>query len=143
MTIWSLAIAIVSLLVSVTTAYWNLWRKTDPKISLPSDMWLSNTVGGVPDVIFSLALWGSGSPNIPATIQSIGLYINNTTNGREIELEGQLKKQNLPIVVFGRQSELVEVIATVNDYIPQQMQRYDKWCDDLLKCVNSEKKRRG
>ena len=139
---WSLVVASAAFVVSVATAYWNLWRPVRLKMKLPNDIFVSNTLGGVPDARVSLSFSAIGSPANTTVIQRISLSLTNTITKKQIELEALRDDDGnrLPIIMHGRTTENRRFMFVVNDYVPDEVKRFEEWCNQIEHCVTDDKK---
>jgi hypothetical protein len=138
----AVAISIAALLVSIGSAYWNLLRSVQLEVATARDMWVSNTVGGVPDAFFTLGFRGVGSPDNAVTIRRIDLSLTNETTGKTVNLEAlrAVEGETFPIVIKGKESKSSQLLFQVNDYVPQRINRIESWCDEMLTALPESKR---
>lgn len=140
-TLLAVIIATGALLVSLATAYWNLWRRVRLSMRVSNDLYISNTLGGVPDVIVSVVFHGSGSPNHIATVQRLLLQLKNETTHKQILLEGLRAErgERLPFLVPGSSTVAKRLMFQTNDYVSDEISRVTDWCDALKTIVEPSK----
>jgi hypothetical protein len=127
-----------ALAVSIAATYWNLWRPVTLELELGStpDVFLSNTLGGVADAAVNIALRGNGSPDQALLVQQLRMTIT-PDGGKGIVLESNRSNDgrgpSIPLIVRGKDVVSAQFFFRVNDYVPDQISRFETWCDGLGK----------
>ncbi len=127
-------VSTVALAVSITTAYWTFWRPVSIHMAVSSSMYVSNTLGRIPDAVVDITVRGAGSNERAKVVQRIEMTIKPLAKGREDDamiLESLGYNANLPWMITGSTLQSVEVTFSLNPLVHQKLDIYRSWCDEM------------
>lgn len=131
----AIAISLLAVVISIAANYIALLRPVILQTAVSHDIFVSNTLGGLPDAVISLSFRGVGSPEKAVVVQSLQLEITNTTSAQKLTLEAMreldAEKRFSPIVVAGRSITSRTYLFQMNEMLPEQVARINSWCSTL------------
>ena len=127
----SLAVSIFAVLISAATLYITLLRPISLDMAVSRSAYISNTYGGIPDVYMEVSLWANGPTTKAVGVGSLKMTLTNEATGASHELVDQPDDEGFPTMIRGGEVAAYRVLAIVDDYVTDEIERNDQWCDEL------------
>ena len=136
----SIIIAIVALLVSSVTLYFTFLDDIGVAIAVSPDIYVSNTIGGVPDVHVTLSIRADGPSTKSVLIQSAELVVENLSTKDTHTLVGRTTgiTPAFPTFLEGGDTVGYELLFVVNDYVKQSVNRLESWFSRFVSLLPNE-----
>ena len=136
----SIIIAIVALLVSSVTLYFTFLDDIGVAIAVSPDIFVSNTIGGVPDAHVTLSIRADGPSTKSVLIQSAELIVENVSTKVTHKLVGRAVgiTPAFPTFLEGGDTVGYELLFVVNDYVKQKVNRLERWFDQFASLIPEE-----
>lgn len=122
----SFVLSFGAILVALGSVYFEFLRSISLDIAVSEDVYISNTIGGLPDIELSIALRAKGPPAKAITVGLIEVNLRNVNTENEHNLIFA-EKENLPLIVNGGDVVTRSGLFISSSDIPTRIERDDKW----------------
>ena len=132
-------ISAMALLISCVTLYVNHFRNVDLDVAISRDVYISNTLGGIPDANLSITLWANGPSTNAIAVGSVRMILRNLDTDTTHTLVNNPRDVNNPLetvfpaIVTGGSIATYNLLFQVDEYIPVRIDRYNAWSDALAR----------
>lgn len=130
--------SLIALVLVSVPIYFKFFEPIKLDFFISRDVSISNTWGGIPNVGLSLALRAKGPETKAIIVDSAEVTLKNLQTDESHILTKAFADVDFPLVLQGGEIATPNMLFHVNDYIPQQIARYDTWCDKLIEIFQDE-----
>lgn len=134
----SVTFSLIALSMAFVTTYVEFFKPITLDFAISRDAYIANTVGGIPDVNLSIALRANGPTTKAIIVNSANVTITNLQTDESHILTSPSQEGEFPLILKGGDIITRSILFQVNDYIPEQIDRYDAWCNKLIKLFQDE-----
>ena len=135
----SIIVSLIALVLAFVPIYFKFFEPITLDFSISRDAYISNTYGGLPDINLSIALRANGPTRKSIIVNSAKITITNLQTKESHELISSFKEGEFPLILQGGDIATRTILFQVNDYIPQQIARYDAWYNKLTEVFPDDK----
>ena len=140
---YSIVLALLAVLIGGVTLFVAHFRPIDLTTTLARSTYISNTLGGLPELYIGLALSADGPSSRSLSVLGVKGTITRIENGiaagEKIGLVNSRKFEGLPTFLNGGDVvNLHKVLLVSDDSASSQIQRYSYWADELRRVFPEE-----
>ena len=136
----SITVSLIALVLASVPIYFKFFEPIKLDFAISRDVYISNTWGGLPDLNLSIALRAKGPETKAIIVDSAKVTITNLQTKEIYTLTNSSQDEKFPLILKGGESVARHhILLQVNDYIPEQMARYDAWFNMLIEVSPEDK----
>ena len=135
----SVTISLIALVLASVPIYFKFFEPIKLDFAISRDAYIANTYGGLPDLNLSIALRAKGPETKAIIVNSAKVTITNLQTKEDHKLISSFREGEFPLILQGGDVATHTILFQVNDYIPEQMARYDAWFNMLIEVSPEDK----
>lgn len=134
----ALSLSVLAAGISAAALYFGAWRSIDVELAVSPRAYISNAVGGLPDIWIRFAIHANGASAKAVSIQSPYISITNVETDQKFTLsisESDVVKTGFPIILQGgsgySSDEHFEHVESVGETLDVHAEWFDKLSEHL------------
>ena len=130
--------SIAAIIMSGFALYVDFFRSMDLDFYVSRHAYISNTVGGVPDINLTFSVRGNGPLRKAVALDSARIILKRTDTGKTYNLMSNPRYENLPTIIEGGDVATFSPLLVVDDSLSDTIKRNDDWCNTLKTILPNE-----
>ena len=136
---FSVVLSVIALLISGASIYLEFGRPIKLDLAVSRNAFISNTIGGIPDVNLYFTIRANGSSTRSVIVESVKVTLRNLQTKNTHILFNDPRDGGFPTVLQGGAIITHGLLFSVNDSIPEAVERYKTWYSALSGLVPKKK----
>ena len=129
----SVVLSVIAVAIACTTIYFEFFRPIKLDFAVARHSYISNTMGGIPDIRFQIAVRANGPATKAITIDSAKIVLKNIDTNESYTLISNPLGDIFPLVLQGGNSVTKAPLFVVDYSLTEAIDLYDEWCNKLSK----------